>query len=123
MEISENKSAAMLLARYYSIQKLWELSNDILSIHVTKRAINQQEIKFGGLKNIWNFQSNLTVQKMKTTYLDGVVFWMVILDLLCKCCYALDKELYIQKLHGLSSELLCIHVAHVTAGRQGESPK
>ena len=76
MEISENKSAAMLLARYYSIQKLWELSNDILSIHVTKRAINQQEIKFGGLKKHLKF----SIKPDSSENEDYILRWCGILN-------------------------------------------
>ena len=44
MEMSDLKSAAMLLTSYYTIQKLWGLSNDIFCICVAQGATNLREV-------------------------------------------------------------------------------
>ena len=46
------KSVATLLTRYYAIQKLLGLSNEILSINVAQGAAKLQEVKVGGLKKM-----------------------------------------------------------------------
>ena len=44
------KNVATLLTRYYAIQKLLGLSNEILFINVAQGAAKLQEVKVGGLK-------------------------------------------------------------------------
>ena len=57
MEILDLSSATMLLTRHDIIQKLQELSNEVLCVQVAQGAVKQLKVKAGGLKKIlpkWN---------------------------------------------------------------------
>ena len=53
VEISDPKSAAPLLTRYYSIQNLWGISNDILCMFIAQGAAKLPEVKVESLKKRW----------------------------------------------------------------------
>ena len=50
MEILDLSSATMLLTRHDIIQKLQELSNEVLCVQVAQGAVKQLKVKAGGLK-------------------------------------------------------------------------
>ena len=52
MAILSLKSANTLLTRYYTIQKLWGILNEIFWIGVAQGAAKLPEVKVGGLKKI-----------------------------------------------------------------------
>ena len=54
MEISDLKSAAKILTRYYTIQKLQGLANEILYICVAQWTVKIQDVKVRGPKKCWS---------------------------------------------------------------------
>ena len=55
MKVSDLKSAAILLDKYFTIEKLWGPSNEKLCIGVAKGATKLLEVKVGGPKKMQFF--------------------------------------------------------------------